>query len=365
MAIVEKYVTADAEGGGDGSSESPWTLAEAIAAVTNNTRVNIKSGAYEVGATTWGLASPATITIFRGYKTTPGDLDNQRRKSDGTLDFTDMPVITQSGKIELGAGVYLQNLMFVAAINALMIGGTANDHIGLINCKVINTASNAAVRCVQGDDGLLLLNCDISCTGTNHADGVVDADIFCTLIGCRLSSAGTNKALLTTDIAPVLIDTLFTHSGTGGIGLKLGASSNTDRGIIQNCTFFGLAEGLRLPDADLAQGWILLDNHVTDCTLWINGLRSAPNPLWIMPEFNTRSRDITILHSNVETAFYLNGITTSTGGAETDFVAAASGNFNLKAGAPAIGAGFSYNNDCGAYQSATGGQGSSGNRFLD
>jgi hypothetical protein len=76
MAITERYVTAAAAGGGDGSEGNPWTLAEALANVAKNERLNIKADS------TYDITSAIDFTnsgdtdepiLVRGYSSTIGD----------------------------------------------------------------------------------------------------------------------------------------------------------------------------------------------------------------------------------------------------------------------------------------------------
>jgi hypothetical protein len=76
MAITERYVTAAATGGGDGSEGSPWTLAEGLANVAKNERLNIKADS------TYNVTSAIDFTNsgdtdepiwIRGYSSAIGD----------------------------------------------------------------------------------------------------------------------------------------------------------------------------------------------------------------------------------------------------------------------------------------------------
>ncbi|NOX58649.1 MAG: right-handed parallel beta-helix repeat-containing protein [Planctomycetes bacterium] len=75
MTFVERFVTASAGGGGNGSAGSPWTLAEAASSAVAGDRVNIIAATYTLSA----AFSPASDgsrfapIVWRGYTTTPGD----------------------------------------------------------------------------------------------------------------------------------------------------------------------------------------------------------------------------------------------------------------------------------------------------
>jgi hypothetical protein len=83
MAYTEKYVSALAAGGGDGSIENPWTWNEARVACIPGTRVNVKAdGTYNLIGNEGSsdkhymalyLGRPDAPICWRGYGTTPGD----------------------------------------------------------------------------------------------------------------------------------------------------------------------------------------------------------------------------------------------------------------------------------------------------
>ncbi len=77
MAFAERYVTAAAGGGGDGSSGDPWTLAEAGAAAVAGDRVNIAADTYVLAASfsPSNDGTNALPIVWRGFTTTPGDAD--------------------------------------------------------------------------------------------------------------------------------------------------------------------------------------------------------------------------------------------------------------------------------------------------
>lgn len=99
MAITDKYVSSTATGSGDGSSEaSPWTLAQAVSNLAAGQRVNIKKGVYTLTSVLNPSAHGTAYrpVLWRGYDTTPGDLDDKlTSKISGTLSDS-MPVIETS-----------------------------------------------------------------------------------------------------------------------------------------------------------------------------------------------------------------------------------------------------------------------------
>lgn len=113
MAITDKYVSATATGSGDGSSESsPWTLAQAVSSSSAGMRVNIKKGVYTL-TTHLNTSFSGEVyrpILWRGYNTTPGDLDDKRTAAVGSTIEDEMPVIDCAGYYFILDG-YLHNLI--------------------------------------------------------------------------------------------------------------------------------------------------------------------------------------------------------------------------------------------------------------
>ena len=126
MAFTERYVTGAAKGGGDGSKEKPWTLAEAFDNAEPADRVNIKSDrAYSIGETVLGNAGTQTEAIvYRGYNWTIGDLNDASPP-------TKFPVIKVTGAFLVKVCTFFRYLCFRWSHSALL----GNDFC-FIHCEV-------------------------------------------------------------------------------------------------------------------------------------------------------------------------------------------------------------------------------------
>ncbi len=185
MAYTEYYVSADATGGNDGTSETtPWTLAEAFAGAVAGDRVNIKTGNYSLSTTTLTSSGTSLSRIYyRGYSTIIGDLDDQWLNSDGTVDTTNFPSITLTGQLTVLAYTILHNLNITADLNLVAVRSGAQDYVSVISCRVENTNSDGSAGAFDTDNNGLLVGSTFICSGTTH--GVVAAgDIYTIAVAC-------------------------------------------------------------------------------------------------------------------------------------------------------------------------------------
>lgn len=154
-AWTERYVDASAAGGGDGTTTATsgangaWTLAEAATAASTSSgmRVNIKAGTYANTTTSLTFSDTdavATAPIwFRGYNTTPGDIDSDNTLTKPAITFT-------TGQLVISADFqWFSNLNISGACTTS--GGQVSVSSGGGDCRfrrirVENTAANANSR---------------------------------------------------------------------------------------------------------------------------------------------------------------------------------------------------------------------------
>lgn len=336
MAYTERYVT-DSASGGDGSSGSPWTLAEAWTNAAAGDRVNIQSGSYS--ASGGGPSTIGTVTapiVFRGYNTTIGDLDEQGRDTDGELDTTDFPVITTTSSLTLENFNIYQNLILTGTTSANgIVYDTGSDYCALISCSVLQLGAGSALR---GDNGWVLINCDFKCTTAASSNFTVDLDSISIISTCRFESTVANRQLLQVETGSV-IGCVFIGTGSTNDGLLFVPQFNGSR-IVQNCTFYNLGDAISYDTAsNFTSIPVLINNHITDCSVEINNLYSATSDRPVIA-INNRTRDNTTKFTGIDNYIEFNEVTTDTGGAATDYEDAANGDLRLISGAPGVDAGM-------------------------
>lgn len=346
MAFTEKYASVAGAGAHDGTSEAnAWTMAEAI---TNGTtagwRVNFKTGSYSQGAATIPSGTASGQIVWRAYNSTIGDLDTLARNSDGTINVTNFPTLTITGTLVLGAHQCLQNFDVTGALSTHLLGGTANDNWCVERCRITNTQNNAAARCLVGDNECALIDSDLYCSGASHASPF-DTDDNMFVWGCRFrGTAATALAIINNG---VIGRSLF-YGNASSVGIQFNSAIGAAvMHRITGCTFYGIGTGITFPNATPVGTAACINNHVTDCSKWIDNLHSATLAISVYESYN-RLRDVTTPLTGVET-IKVGEITTDTGGKETDYVDADNGNFYLISGAPGRGTGMG-GVDVGAYQ---------------
>lgn len=345
MAFTERYVTSAAAGGGDGSSGTPWTLAEAFANATAGDRVNIQSDSgYSIGATTiTNAGTTAQFVVYRGYNSTIGDLEGQGRTSNNqALDTTNFPAITVTGLITVAARVGFEALSFSGALSSELVGGAAPDRWFMTQCKVVNSQSNSNAQAVAGDNECTLANCDFECSGA-LSNICVDFDDRLCISNCRVETVGSKCIAANTIVATnnILI------GDSSAIGIQLN-TTGTPSYIINN-TAYQLGTFLTTPNGAPTSAPVIINNHVTDCSKYIDNLYSATANV-AMFEFHNRTRDNTTPRTGVGDGMNIGEITTDTGGASTDYTDVATDDYTLISTAPGKAAGVVPFMDCGALQ---------------
>jgi len=300
-------------------------------------RTNVQSDAgYSLGADAFtNVGTVFDFIVMRGYNTTIGDLEGQGRNSDGTLDTTNFPAITLTGLLNPSAFCFVQNLAFTGALNSALIGNNNTDNFGIISCELINTTSGANARCVQLDNNCTFINSDFECSGTTH-NIIVDLDIEPTVFGCRFEVTA-NGAI--TSIRGSFIGNVFIGDGSS-VAIDFQSRSSPPLEVIGN-TIFDWGTAIQFINTAPVTNVHIINNHVTDCTNYINDLHSATDSTPIF-EFNTRTRDNTTPRTGVGDGFNVSEVTTDTGGSETDYTNAAAGDLSLIIGAPGVDAGLGF-----------------------
>ncbi len=197
--VATKYGTVPTSNSGSRACKAGGSLASLGITATNaafntgtilqSTRVNIKAGTYANTTTSRTLAMVGTAILqlwWRGYNTTPGDLDNVNTSTAGTT----MPSITYTTGQETHSGAHskFSSITFTGATvasNGLVVSTGAD--IDYYRCRFINTAANAnsrAITCGASSLGIMV-GCWLQSTTT--ADRCFSSTGLMSLFGCTIT----------------------------------------------------------------------------------------------------------------------------------------------------------------------------------
>jgi hypothetical protein len=383
MAITERYVTADAAGGGDGSSGSPWTLTEAIANAAAGDRVNIKKGTYTRTANTAFAADGTTAApiIWRGYKTSIGDLDidgasgtgYQRTSGNGPLIDDDFPVVSCNSTyyISFFNANYnvIQCVKMTGDINGVFVyTGVTNS---ILSCVLENASTGASAVVLQmGNTNCSVVNSDITHTGASGGSNIIELAGYGSLVyGCRVKengSGGGDGIKVTANLFNVAVENNVVIS-PNGIGINISGTTTTTylTRVHGNTIYDAAGTGIYGTNHSGSAWCTYLDNHVTDCGAYAfeSPYKGTAEVGGLFAYNRTRDNSSGVIDGfgDIESALF-NHVTTDsslTPAWSEDYVDAASSDFNLISGAPGRGVSSMPYRDIGAVQHAdpTGGGG--------
>ena len=236
-AWVDRYVDPDAMEGDSGeNADEPWTLAEAISNRADHQRVNIKTGSYQITGQTVSEGD----YWWRGYNSTPGDLDNAfvGDKTGGT----DIPQIQiTSGHLRVTGSFCMSGLEFTNSSNS---DPTLEDDANKCwrkNVRFIHTGSACSKNIIQTNssvDDVAYINCEFR---GNDCSSTPRSLVFGTserhFIGCvfRQTDASGSWRGLDINAGNTITGCLFEGLD---IGIRWGSYAND----ISNCTFVDIID---------------------------------------------------------------------------------------------------------------------------
>lgn len=332
MAFTEKFVTPAGAGTNSGLSfANAFTFAQAITDASGKTgqRYNLKGTFGNVGATTFPDGAVGAPNVWRGCSSTEGDLDNQGRNTDGTLNTAGMPTITITGLWIVLLHTTFQNLNITGALSSRLIGATGADNCTALNCRIENTTNNASANTITWDTACSIIGCDLACSGATHGSALILGSNGRVLQSrFQLTDA---KAGISAVASVVVLDCVFTKTGAvGGSGVTAtGVLSTTTNLLIANCTFHNLAAGVLTAGTHTGGAIVICGCHCTDGTYLADNTTTVA-----VYDINNRTRDLTSGKATGAELITTKAVTTDTGGAETDYTNAANGNFRLLTTAP-------------------------------
>lgn len=352
MALTERYVTSGAGGGGNGSSGSPWTLTEAFASAVAGDRVNVKAdGTYTIGGALTAAASGTATSpiIFRGYKTTIGD-GFLGFNADGSLITTNMPVINMQGNLMQSLALLVFESLNVTGARAGPVTGFGSGYYSssMLFCAVTNTTSHSSASAFSAGGNFTYA----TLIGNNFSTSGSTAGTIVALSGGTLARVYGNR-ITTTSTSMTAMLSLKTACAVSNI---IGASpavgiecADTGCMVANNTIYAQTTAAIRTPNSAQTALFVAINNMLTDSGYAAMNQYNATAAHPLLRLYN-RTRD----NTNVDLGFgdwpLYGAVTTDTGGAETDYTNAGSGDFSLISASPAKGAGIPAYLDIGALQ---------------
>jgi hypothetical protein len=355
MAITERYVRADAAGGGDGTTDAAsgangaFTWAEMITDINTprvGYRYNVKQGTYTLAATSTftGDGNTTSPNIIRGFKTTIGDA-TLGRSSGGALDASNMPTIAYNSGFRFDASGSTSLI-----VEALSITGTvANSLLSIADLSaaynniVVNSSNSASARAIENaGQSSRVWNNDASLPSGVASARVISATG--SAVGNRVT--GNNAAVgiyVGNNGGKVIALNTVYNCGPGITKNTTGAEFECGFNTIVNCS----GDGIDVVTSSTAQCNIYC-NHITGCSGWAIDFNTSTCQKYL---FNNRFRDNSSGEINgggdYQTSSNWLNITSDDTDA-LDFTNQGSNDYSLKAGAAATSKAIGYLMDIGA-----------------
>lgn len=242
MAWTDKYVIAGGLGAADGSSEAnAWDWPAAITHSTTNTHIqyNCKASTKNMAGTSLSFSGSGTTSApnrWRGYKTTPGDLDTQ--PATARTSGTDFPLITfTSGSVTIGGNFQdFENIEFRGTAPGTRLVGVTGASCKFLRCRFdCQEASATSYTMRLSGDGCNFVDCWFK--GTSTASHVVFLEgVRSTVSDCQFLGGGNGLYVdATGGIETAIIGCIFDDNGSDGIKIDGSASRGA---VISGCTFY-------------------------------------------------------------------------------------------------------------------------------
>ena len=259
MAITERYVRADAAGGGDGTTDAnsgatgAFTWDEMVTDINTprvGYRYNVKQGTYNLSSssTLTGDGTTTSPNIIRGFKDTPGDA-TLGRGSDGLLNTSNMPTIVYSSNLQFHSGganfLILESLIFEGSTSQPVVAATGAVNY-VFNCKITNDHAGSG-------DGL----------ETSQSGMVIGNDVYLP------SGTGVGSEAISA-VGPVVGNNVF--MGSAGVGVNM---RNNPRECMFN-TIIGGTYGIQKNTT--SQVLLAYFNTIADCSgsgIYCNGASTS------------------------------------------------------------------------------------------
>ena len=361
MAITEKFVVVGGAGSHDGSSElNAWSLSEAISGASPGNRINIKKGTYTRASQDLFTADGTTTApiVWRGYNSSIGDLDGIGRDSgNGLLTTINFPAISYDAGYRANSSGANYNIFQCLKITGNYDGPliTMGNVSFIENCSVNNASTNAAATAITLQYAACAsVNCDAITSGASGSlAAILLVGAYTTAYGCRIKSKAAGIYVSGSRNGVVISNNVIDDVATWGIDLSEITGVSYCVRVFGNTIYSAGSGGILGPNAAMTAPSLYLDNHVTDCTGYAfdSAYKSTAEVPAIFACNRTRDNSSGPIDGHDDWASTaLNHQTTDTGGPETDYANAGSGDFNLISGAPGRGKSSMPYRDIGAVQ---------------
>lgn len=322
------------------NSSTPCSLTTAVAGYAAGDRINVKAGTYTISADlAFATAGTTTAPVWwRGYKTTPGDLD---AAGGSRIPVTDLPAITSTNVTDqitsAGAHQIWSNIAVASTCtDANGAWSATGGNQRFIRCQIKNTTANTAARAlsVGTNNPYVLIGTRLEATTTATIAFSVSATAH--MIGGQIIGGVT--ACTASEYSSYLGVAV---SGFGTSGFSLAGATRTFN--VSDCTIYAAATNAILITTIPTSGYITISNNIlggctngvnnntggntNGVTLTANHFYSCTNNIVGLAEQADVTADLTASLFNIDN--------------DTDpFVAKASANFTLTATAVDRGAGY-------------------------